>query len=90
MRLELTPTDLPPEVLQAALADAARAALDDLQLFDAHDAAKLLKMPTQAFRRLAKRHNGGSFDFGQRAARWSGKQLRELMAAHEIRGAPSQ
>jgi sugar/nucleoside kinase (ribokinase family) len=90
MRLELTAEDMPPEVLQAALTTAAREALDSLQLFDAVGAAKLLRMPTQAFRRLAKKHNAGSFDFGQRAARWSGKQLREIMAAHEVRGAPSQ
>lgn len=86
MKLELTHDDVPPDALKAALVEAAKDALEGLQLYDAPTAAALLGLPVQAFRRLVKRHRGGCYDFGQRAARWSGRQIRELQQAHEVKG----
>lgn len=81
---------IPSDVLERAIAEAVssvvKAGAEDLQMLDAKQASELLKITPQAFRKLA----GDSFDFGQRRARWSLRELRELVETRRVKATRSK
>jgi hypothetical protein len=87
VNLTLSESDIPAGALERALAEAVKAQIDDLQLYTAKEAAAFLKVPASTFRDIVRREQCGLFDLGQRGARWSGKQLRELLARREVKSA---
>lgn len=81
--------DGPPEFcrsLAAAIAETLRDRLDDIRLLDAGQAAQVLGVTVPTFRNIADREKIPSVDFGERNARWSINDLRELKKKREVKG----
>jgi hypothetical protein len=88
MNLTLSESDIPAGALERALSEAVKEQVADLQLFTAREAAALLKLPLPTFRDLVKREQVGSVDLGPRGARWTLKQIQELIKRREVKAAP--
>lgn len=78
---------IPKELLERALSAAFREnvkslEVESLKLIDAKEAANLLGITPRAFRNIACDH----FDFGTKRARWSLKDLRQIIEKRRVRG----
>lgn len=85
MKIQVEIEDLPPGAFEKALAAAVREACEDLQLLDAEACAGLLAVSVPRFRQIATERKLSGYDLGQRGARWSLKQIRELLREREVK-----
>lgn len=82
----MTQIGIPDEVLERAVAMAIQQRtdtmnLDDVTVFDAHEAAARLKITPQAFRKLSCDY----IDFGSRQRRWTIKDIKALIEKRRVK-----
>jgi hypothetical protein len=84
MKQSLTiPADIVERALKAAFSEhLANIDLEDVKLYTAKEAAGMLKLTQQGFRRIAK----DQVDFGPQSKRWSLKDIRHLIELRRVKG----